>query len=776
MTMGTRKMKRQISPLFRSLHRDENGAVAVLVAMLIVAILGLGALAVDIGNLAYAQRRLQETTDMAALAGALQLSCSNVVSGTHCTSGAEITAAETYSAMSAYSGKNVQAGLTVTSMTAQGKCLTNFGANNNVYYNASTGECTGLDGYNAVEVQQKATVPFLLGQIFGFGSVTLTATSLAGAKGSSGFPPLNVMIVLDTTGSMNDADPNGSVATCGVKNPTRLQCATFGVRLLLAELAPTQDQVGLMVFPQVSTGTASDDYSCNNNPQPTIEPYSATTGATYQVVSVTSSYRTSNSATTLNGSSQLSNAAQYGPSGAPCAGVKAVGGEGTYYAGAITAAQNALIASNSTGVCATQKCKNVIIFLSDGGAGNASTLWQSTTTQATAAGGITLTMAAAIPSYVVPGTSVADTTISSAIPAGTQVVSTSGSTVTLSSAVTSAATATTNAATPPNSTTLHFASVPSAVTTGMAVTDQTHPTAIAACTTVVSKSATTVTLSNAVTGTTVTTDITSAATTTPSAVLTFASVPTTTIAVGMGVTDTTNSSAIPSGSTVVSFTGTTVTISNPVGVTVTDTARTTNNSSTLSLSSPLTATVTGMTVTGTGIPANTTVVSGAVGSTSVSLSTKVTVKSGVTVTFSGDNVAKGDTITFSNDVESGDSIVFGGVGCGDTIAFGTNNQCHEAITAAQDAAAAGTWVYSIAYGSSTALSPNSNSCSDVETPPISSCTTMQDIASDSSKFYSDGSGGSGSCISQNNASDLGSIFQQIGNSLVYAAILPVGTN
>ena len=50
-------------------------------------------------------------------------------------------------------------------------------------------------------------------------------------------------------------------------------------------------------------------------------------------------------------------------------------GEGTYYAGAINAAQAALVATNKTGVCANLNCQNVIILLSDGGAGNASNLW-----------------------------------------------------------------------------------------------------------------------------------------------------------------------------------------------------------------------------------------------------------------------------------------------------------------------------------------------------------------------------------------------------------------
>ena len=150
------------------------------------------------------------------------------------------------------------------------------------------------------------------------------------------------------------------------------------------------------------------------------------------------------------------------------------------------------------------------------------------------------------------------------------------------------------------------------------------------------------------------------------------------------------------------------------------------------------------------IPAGTTVVS--ISGTSVTITNKVTVKSG-------------DSIAFGF-VGQGDKIAFGFVGQGDTISFGTNNQCHEGIAAAQAAIAAGTWIYSIAYGSSTALSPNSNSCSDTETPLISSCTTMQDIASDGTKFYSDPMGVSPACTSPDNpsATDIGTIFAAIGNS------------
>ena len=89
-------------------------------------------------------------------------------------------------------------------------------------------------------------------------------------------------------------------------------------------------------------------------------------------------------------------------------------------------------------------------------------------------------------------------------------------------------------------------------------------------------------------------------------------------------------------------------------------------------------------------------------------------------------------------------IVLSDGGAGNGNGAPATNQCILSVTAAENAANAGTWVYSIAYGSSTALSPNGASCSDTETPKISACTTMQKIASDPTKFYSDPLGASNS--------------------------------
>jgi hypothetical protein len=112
-----------------------------------------------------------------------------------------------------------------------------------------------------------------------------------------------------------------------------------------------------------------------------------------------------------------------------------------------------------------------------------------------------------------------------------------------------------------------------------------------------------------------------------------------------------------------------------------------------------------------------------------------------------------------------------------TPATYTTNPCHLAIKAAQAAAgtqnAAGlyTWVYAIAYNSSTVASASCN----VDSPAISGCTTMQDIASDPTKFYSDDKQ---NCSSPDNPSitTLAGIFGKVADDFKTTRLLPWNTN
>ena len=89
------------------------------------------------------------------------------------------------------------------------------------------------------------------------------------------------------------------------------------------------------------------------------------------------------------------------------------------------------------------------------------------------------------------------------------------------------------------------------------------------------------------------------------------------------------------------------------------------------------------------------------------------------------------------------------------------NQCAQAVTAAGRARAAGTWVYAVAYGAPTSATA---SC-PVDLPRISACATMQQIASDPSKFFSSSVGGASACTSAaNSVSELVAVFSRIATS------------
>jgi Flp pilus assembly protein TadG len=469
-------MKREVACFARRLGQDECGAVVVMLAIMIVAMIGLASLAVDLGNLVYAQTRLQAVTDLSAQAGATVISCSN------CATNSAITTANSYSGT--LGSNNAQPGLiiTMTSGYPQIQC------NNALVQSNIT--CTGGSAPNAnanmIIVQEQAQVPFLLGQIFGFGTVTLTAKSFA-AKGG-GLPPMNIMVVLDETGSMGQTDP-GDVTCGGIPDATQQVCALAGIQTLLTELWPTQDQVGLMVFPPLATnsGNVARDYTCNGS-SPTVDPYYDYPGsATYLVLPPQSNYKAANNSTTLEdppgGGSNIVNATCHSgmdvsnngvtSTCGSCTGAKAPQGN-TYLGDAITAAQAELVATNQTGVCANLVCQNVMIVLSDGAAGDAPTLALLAVTQPTLPGGTVLTFApgSVNTSVVVAGTSVADSTVpnTGAIPPGTQVASATTSTVTLNAALVLTGLLTPTGST---STTLTFSSTgfPTAIAKGMPLND-----------------------------------------------------------------------------------------------------------------------------------------------------------------------------------------------------------------------------------------------------------------------------------------------------------------
>jgi Flp pilus assembly protein TadG len=332
MTKPTFKFIRKLNQLWR----DARGVTAITVALSMVVIVGITGMAIDIGHVELVQRQLQTSTDAAALAGAYNINT---------TAGSAITVARSYS--STAGNKNVISGVTTTMASGYPvlKCLTSISLS-----------CVGSDSANAIQVSEQSVVPMYFAQIFGVPSITVSATSTASAKGGVD-GAMNVMIILDTTASMASGTDSG----CGLgANSSREDCAKAGVKTLLQRLNPAVDYVGLMVFPGLqSSSQASKDTTCGQTlPSGDIQTYS--NSPVYQIVGLSGSntYLTG-SPPALNSSSPIVLAAD---AGGCSSGVTAPGGEGTYYAAAINAAQAALTSF------AAPHTQNVIVLLSDGDA------------------------------------------------------------------------------------------------------------------------------------------------------------------------------------------------------------------------------------------------------------------------------------------------------------------------------------------------------------------------------------------------------------------------
>jgi Flp pilus assembly protein TadG len=356
------------------LLRDERAQMLPIMAVLAIVFMGIAALAVSFGN-TYAQySKLQSSANAAALAGAQALPNSTATS-----------IATNYSSQSGgLNSESYVQGATMVTGWPKLECLTTL---------TSQGEaCVAPANANAIQVKQQLIVPILFGSLFGHPTVTLTATATASMRGA--IPaPYNVAIIVDATASMSDTD---SDSQC---NTSRMSCSLQGIRVLIQALEPCSpnsttcgtvtagsngagsvvnsvDRLALFSFPNVTTTTVADDYGCNGT-NPTKEPYTFPTAgaatytplgsptATYEIVGFSSDYKVSDTATTLNPSTTNNNFVKAVGGVSGCTPMSNPGGEGTYYAGAIYAAQSALVAEQS----ANPGSQNVLILLSDGDAG-----------------------------------------------------------------------------------------------------------------------------------------------------------------------------------------------------------------------------------------------------------------------------------------------------------------------------------------------------------------------------------------------------------------------
>jgi Flp pilus assembly protein TadG len=205
--------------------RDETGQVFVLAAIVMVVMIGMVGFAVDVGHAYLVQRQLQAGVDAAALAGAQELPDSAAVTA----------AANAYSPSPTQKNALTQNDNAATTVTL--KCVT-----------TAPGCSSAFNTHNAVQVDGVSNVRTYFARVLGIDSLTVHATATACAPCSA--KPLDIMVVLDRTGSMCDVSSNGQCRD--------LTNAVNGIKTFLGFMDPALDEVGLAVFPPaVDTSAAA---------------------------------------------------------------------------------------------------------------------------------------------------------------------------------------------------------------------------------------------------------------------------------------------------------------------------------------------------------------------------------------------------------------------------------------------------------------------------------------------------------------------------------------
>jgi Flp pilus assembly protein TadG len=396
-------MKTTRKSFIRKMLIDQRGQSAAMLAIGIFALMGLGGLTIDVGRAYSVRTQVQNAAQIAALAGAPQVyaSPSNAIS-----------VARQYSADPS-TGLNYKPGMGAVTTTITTPCI------NAIMVAPATCSNSG-DVPNAVRVVESTVVQTYFGAVFGVKTLNVTATATAVP---TGVKPSNIAIILDATPSMNNTDPNCSGLTDEA-------CAMSGIQSFLELLRPcalgqtscngsdgkTFTRVSMFSFPNVApgitSGTVWSDYGspCNGGTAksypytlPTVGAvgytpvkysgatsgsYGSTFTATYQVTPATvgdidqygftSQFYDSTQTNSMNKGSILVQEIGNGVA-SPCLhpptsladapGYSSSNGE-TYLAGAIYAAQSALVAEKAKADALLNPLgltsQNAIIVVSDG--------------------------------------------------------------------------------------------------------------------------------------------------------------------------------------------------------------------------------------------------------------------------------------------------------------------------------------------------------------------------------------------------------------------------
>lgn len=200
-----------LSPLWR----EESGQGLVLGTLFLVVVLAFAALAIDVGLFLHERRQLQNAADAAALAGAQKLPDAWT---------------EARADANEWLDKNGVDASNGDGMDISFSCTSEF----DIACDPSE------DRWDTIVVRAERDVPLRFAPVLGLDSLTVSASAAAcrGLCGESPFAALDVMMVLDRTGSMSNGDMHNAQAA------TKAILGVFeeGVhRVGLAALGPAED-------------------------------------------------------------------------------------------------------------------------------------------------------------------------------------------------------------------------------------------------------------------------------------------------------------------------------------------------------------------------------------------------------------------------------------------------------------------------------------------------------------------------------------------------------
>ncbi len=376
-------MIRVLSRQIRKLIKSEHGQSVVMVVISASAILTMAVSTVEVAHVYYAYRQLVQSTNEATLAGAQAMSDALDNTASLGAYTAEVTAAVKQFSSVSPGGLNASSMLSNATISTQTLFCSSTMSASPFYVECQTPP-GGTTGYNAISVKQTAKVNLWFGGLVGMPSMTMSATASASMKGGSDIP-YNLAVIMDTTSSMTSTIKGDKDCTT-----SQISCAVAGLEDMLVTMDPCAlsttctsstpyvDDVALFVFPPAaysSTGNYEPEYCGTGGSTVPYNFVNVTTGTNqnlaisttgtdageYEIIPFNDVYKTSDTSG-LAVASAL--AESVGASGSGCTGLSAPGGQGTYYAQVIYAAQAQLALQKS----ANPTSKNVMIILSDGDA------------------------------------------------------------------------------------------------------------------------------------------------------------------------------------------------------------------------------------------------------------------------------------------------------------------------------------------------------------------------------------------------------------------------